>query len=105
MSGVSRELLDMPFPHDQRTREACHSVCIGGQASWPLTPESNQRSIACVLGVPAERAAAIAAEYPLGAYPSPTAAFSAVVSDQGFATGALQLSRWASEYAPVYAYQ
>jgi para-nitrobenzyl esterase len=70
-----------------------------------ITPESYQRSIASVLGVSPERAAAIAAEYPLSAYPSPTAAFSAVVSDQGFATGALQVSRWASEYAPVYAYE
>ena len=28
-----------------------------------------------------------------------------MVSDQGFATGALQLSRWASEDAPVYSYE
>ena len=71
----------------------------------PVTAESYQRVIASVLGVPAERAAAIAADYPLDAYPSPTAAFSAVVSDAGFAHGALKLNRWAAKYAPVYAYE
>jgi hypothetical protein len=35
--------------------------------------------IASVLNVPAARAAAIAAEYPLNAYPSPPVAFSTLV--------------------------
>ena len=57
----------------------------------PVTAESYQRAIASVLGVPAARAAAIAAEYPLEAYPSPTVALSALVSDASFACPALQL--------------
>jgi hypothetical protein len=40
--------------------------------------------------VPAARAAAIAAEYPLSAYPSPPVAFSTLVSDANFACPALQ---------------
>jgi len=51
----------------------------------PVTAESYQRVIASVLGVPAARATAIAAEYPLSVYPSPTVAVSALVSDASFA--------------------
>ena len=40
----------------------------------PVTPDSYQPDIAAVLSVSAERAAAIAAEYPLDAYPSPDVA-------------------------------
>jgi para-nitrobenzyl esterase len=56
----------------------------------PVTAESYQRVIASVLSVPAARAAAIAAEYPLSAYPSPPVAFSTLVSDANFACPALQ---------------
>jgi para-nitrobenzyl esterase len=70
----------------------------------PVTPESYPRVIAAVLGVSPERAAAIVAEYPLSAYPSPTEAFSAVVSDAGFVHGALELERAVAKYAPVFAY-
>ena len=71
----------------------------------PVTAESYERVIAAVLGVSPERAAAIAAAYPLSAYPSPAAAFSVVVSDAGFVSGAIKLERTASKYAPVYAYE
>jgi carboxylesterase type B len=58
------------------------------------------------LGLPATRAAAIAAEYPLSAYPSPLVAFSLLVSDASFACPALQVDRWtAARGVPTYAYQ
>ena len=71
----------------------------------PVTADSYQPDIAAVLGVSAERAAAIAAEYPLDAYPSPDVAFSTLVSDANFACPALQVDRWTSERVPTFAYQ
>ncbi len=71
----------------------------------PVTAESYQRVIASVLGVPDARAAAIAAEYPLGAYPSPTVAFSVLVGDANFVCTALQLNQWISQRVPTYAYE
>ena len=69
-------------------------------------PASYQANIAQALGVPAARAAAIAAEYPLSAYPSPLVAFSLLVSDASFACPALQVDRWtAARGVPTYAYQ
>jgi para-nitrobenzyl esterase len=65
-----------------------------------------QTDIAHALGVPAARAAAIAAEYPLSAYPNPVVAFSLLVSDASFACPALQVDRWTAERGvPTYAYQ
>jgi para-nitrobenzyl esterase len=71
----------------------------------PVTAESYQRVIASVLGVPAARAAEIAAEYPLNAYPSPTVAVSALVSDASFACPALQLDLLTSKYVPTFGYE
>jgi para-nitrobenzyl esterase len=71
----------------------------------PVTDESYQSAIAAVLGVPAAKAAAIAAEYPLGAYPSPVAALSTLVADANFACPALQVDRWTSKRVPTFAYQ
>jgi len=71
----------------------------------PVTAENYQRVIASVLDVPATRAAAIAAEYPLGAYPSPPVAFSTLVSDANFACPALQIDRWTSKWVPTFAYE
>jgi para-nitrobenzyl esterase len=70
-----------------------------------LTAESYQGVIATVLGVPATRAAAIAAEYPLSAYPLPLVAFTTLVSDANFACPALRVDRWASNRVPTFAYQ
>ena len=54
----------------------------------------------------AARAAAIANEYPLSAYPSPVVALSLLVSDASFACPALQVDRWtAARGVPIYAYQ
>ena len=71
----------------------------------PVTADSYQPDIAAVLGVPPGRAAAIAAEYPLNAYPAPDVAFSTLVSDANFACPALQVDRWTSERVPTFAYQ
>src|SRR5690349_14797784 len=65
-----------------------------------------QADIAHALGVSAARAAAIAAEYPLSAYPNAVVAFSLLVSDASFACPALQVDRWtATRGVPTYAYQ
>jgi para-nitrobenzyl esterase len=75
-------------------------------AGDPTDPANYQANIAQALGVSAERAAAIAAEYPLSAYPSPVVAFSLLVSDASFACPALQVDRWtAARGVPTYAYQ
>jgi para-nitrobenzyl esterase len=71
----------------------------------PVTAANYQRNIAAVLSVPAARAAAIAAEYPLDAYPAPIVAFSTLVSDANFACPALQVDRWTSTRVRVFAYQ
>jgi para-nitrobenzyl esterase len=75
------------------------------RVSEPVTAESYQGDIAAVLGVPTARAAAIASEYPLHAYPSPDVAFSTLLSDANFACAALQVDRWTSERVPTFAYE
>ena len=72
----------------------------------PVTDENSyEADIAAVLGVSPERAAAVAAEYPLSTYPAPILAFSTLVSDANFACPALQVDRWTSERVPTFAYQ
>jgi para-nitrobenzyl esterase len=73
--------------------------------SEPVTAESYQRVIASVLGVPTARAAAIATEYPLNAYPSPAVALSMLLGDANFACPALQIDRWTSRWVPTFAYE
>ena len=70
-----------------------------------VTPGGYQGDIAVALGVPAARAAAIAAEYPLAAYSSPNVAFSALVGDASFACPALQIDTLTSQRVPTYAYE
>ena len=72
----------------------------------PVTDEaSNEADNAAVLGVSRERAAAVAAEYPLSTYPAPILAFSTLVSDANFGCPALQVDRWTSERVATFAYQ
>ena len=71
----------------------------------PVSSANYQANIASVLGVSAARAAAIAAEYPPGAYPSADLAFSTLVSDANFACPALHLDLWTASRVPTYAYQ
>ena len=68
------------------------------------TPEYTGE-IATVLGVSPSRASAIAAEYPLAAYPAPVLALSTLLSDANFACPALQVDRWTSRRVPTFAYQ
>jgi len=70
----------------------------------PVTAGNYQSDIASVLGVPATRAAVIAAEYPPAAYPLPTAAFSALVGDTNFACPALQMGKWIAQRVPTFGY-
>ena len=69
------------------------------------TPATYESVIASVLGVSATRASAVAAEYPLDAYPAPVLALSTLVSDANFACPALQVDRWTSRRVPTFAYQ
>ena len=79
------------------------NIPLAGPAADPANYQAN---IAQALGVSAARATAIAAEYPLSAYPSPLVAFSLLVSDASFACPALQVDRWtAARGVPTYAYQ
>jgi para-nitrobenzyl esterase len=71
----------------------------------PITPDSYRRDIAFVLSVTEARAAAIAAEYPVYAYPSPIVAFSVLVGDANFACPALQMDAWTSPRVPTFAYE
>jgi para-nitrobenzyl esterase len=70
-----------------------------------VTAGSYQPDIAAVLGVSDARAAAIAAEYPLAAYPSPAVAFSALAGDANFACPALRIDQLTSQHVPAYAYE
>ena len=69
----------------------------------PVTPDNYQANIAAVLGVSAERAAAIAAEYPPGS--SPDASLSTLVSDANFACPALQIDQETAQQVPTFAYE
>src|SRR5262249_17980652 len=74
------------IPHDEELIFiAAPGVAVSGgtfvPVPRPVTTTSYQGAIAAVLGVTASRASAIAAEYPLGAYPSPIIALTALVSD------------------------
>lgn len=70
-----------------------------------ITADNYQSVIATVLGVSAERAASIAAEYPVNSYPLPAIAFSTLDADASWACPALQMDRWLSARVPTYAYE
>jgi para-nitrobenzyl esterase len=70
------------------------------------TADTYESVIASVLGVTAQRASAIAAEYPLSAYPAAILALSTLVAHANFACPALQVDRWtAAKHVPTFAYQ
>jgi para-nitrobenzyl esterase len=95
--------------HDEQRVFVTAAEAVSGGAfvpvPEPVTAESYQRVITSVLGISAERAVAIAAEYPLAAYPSPAVAFSALLGDATFACPALQMDRWTSAWVPTFAYE
>jgi len=71
----------------------------------PVTAQNYEQNIAGVLAVSAARAAAIAAEYPVSAFASPSLAFSALVGDANFACPALQMDQWTSRQVPTFGYE
>jgi para-nitrobenzyl esterase len=94
--------------HDEERVFISANIAVTGAVvpvPQPVTAESYQQVIASVLDVPAERAAAIAAEYPLEAYPSPTVALSALVGDASFACPALELDVLTSQRVPTFGYE
>ncbi|HEV3293566.1 MAG TPA: carboxylesterase family protein, partial [Streptosporangiaceae bacterium] len=68
-------------------------VALSELAGNPVTAANYQSMISATLGVPAPVAAAIAAEYPLSAYPSPAVALGAVGTDAIFACPALTIDQ------------
>jgi para-nitrobenzyl esterase len=74
----------------------------GGQ---PVSAANYQSKIATTLGIPAAVAAAVAARYPLSAYPSPSVALGAVGTDAIFACPALAAEDLLSRYTPAYAFE
>jgi para-nitrobenzyl esterase len=81
---------------------------IGGRnilVSTPTTAAEYEPRIATAFAASPERAAAIAAEYPIADYADPATAFSTLVSDAGFVCPALQVDRWTSTRVQTFAYQ
>jgi para-nitrobenzyl esterase len=74
-------------------------------AGDPVTAANYEDMIASTLGVPAAVATAIAAQYPLSAYPSPAVALGAVGTDAIFACPALTADQSLSQYVPTFAYE
>lgn len=70
-----------------------------------VTPENYQEKIASTLGVSETRAAAIATEYSLDSYASPTAALSTLIGDANFTSTASQLDMWTAKDVPTFAYE
>jgi carboxylesterase type B len=72
----------------------------------PVTAGNYQAMIASTLGgPPTAAAAAMAAEYPLTSYSSPSVALGAVGTDAIFACPVLTAEESLSKYTPTYAYE
>ena len=80
-------------------------VALSELAGNPVTTANYQSMISSTLGVSAAAAAAIAAEYPLSAYPSPAVALGAVGTDAIFACPALTIDQTVSKFVPTFAYE
>jgi para-nitrobenzyl esterase len=71
----------------------------------PLTAAGYVPAIQSTLGVPAATAAALAAAYPLSAFPSPSLALSALGTDAIFACNARLSARLLSQFVPTFQYE
>ncbi len=80
-------------------------VALDELTGAPVTAANYQSMIATTLGVSPAVAAAIAARYPLSAFPSPAVALSAVGTDAIFACPALTVDQLVSAYVPTHAYE
>lgn len=70
-----------------------------------ITADNYQSVIATVLGVSPERAASIAAEYPVSSYLLPAIAFSTLDSDANWACPALQMDQSISKRVSTFGYE
>jgi para-nitrobenzyl esterase len=80
-------------------------VAAGELQGQVVTADNYVTAIGQSLGVPPPAAAAIAAEYPLSAYPSPPLALSAAGTDMIFACPALTVDNAVSRFVPTYGYE
>ena len=80
-------------------------VAISALEGNPVTAANYQSMISSTLGVSPPLAAAIAAEYPLSAYPSPSVALGAVGTDAIFACPALTIDQMVSNFVPTFGYE
>lgn len=80
-------------------------VAINTLEGNPVTAANYTAQIAGTLHVTAAQATAIAAEYPLSAYPSPPIALGAVGTDAIFACNALTVDQSVSRFVPTFAYE
>jgi para-nitrobenzyl esterase len=95
--------------HDEERLFVMLGIPVSGgtnvQVAMPTKPETYQTAIATAFAASPERAAAIAAEYPLASYTDPGVAFSTLLADANFACPALQVDRWTSRHVATFGYQ
>jgi para-nitrobenzyl esterase len=75
------------------------------QSGVPLSAAAYIPAIAATLGLSLDAATALAAKYPLSAYPSPSVALGAVGTDVIFACNARRLAGLLSAHVPTYQYE
>jgi len=80
-------------------------VAANELAGHPVTAANYQAMITGTLGVSPSIASAIAAQYPLSAFPSPSIALGAVGTDAIFACNALTLDDELTHFVPTFAYE
>jgi len=80
-------------------------VALATFEGHPVTAAGYQSVIASTLRVPRGIAAIIAAQYPLGSYPSPAMAMSTLGTDGIFACPTLLLDQAMSRFTPTFAYE
>jgi para-nitrobenzyl esterase len=98
-------ILDGSNHDEERLFVADLGVAVSGGMFVGVPNDTYQNQIAAVLGVSSTRAAAIAAEYPLGNYSSQTVALSTLVADANFACPAFQVDTLTSQQVPTFAYE
>jgi para-nitrobenzyl esterase len=80
-------------------------VALAAYEGHPVTQANYLATIGSTLRVPGKLVTPIALQYPLGSYPSPPLAMSAVGTDAIFSCPALLLDQDMARYTPVYAYE
>lgn len=80
-------------------------VALSELEGMPVTAANYQSMIASTLGVSSAVASAVAAQYPLSAFPSPAIALGAVGTDAIFACNASTVDQSVSKFVPTFAYE